>query len=152
MDGDHFSQVVQKNCFTDRTLPVSVSTEALAWLWERRAGAGGLLGGAPGDELPRLLDSRESRARDNDDDLLIESLLALLRGSERFIDSRLVSRFPLPLFGRLLFSDSRLESRVLVTEEPRSRPTRLASLCDVEAELCLEVERDLRESRLSFRR
>lgn len=142
LDNGDFSQLLQKNCFTGRTLPFSdASTDvaARARLWERRAGAGGRRGGAlvvpvAGEDMPRLLlDSSESRARDNEEDLFKESRLELLRGRDRLFrdDSRFVSfapppltplplLLPLPLFlDRLLLpSESRLESRVFDSDLP----------------------------------
>lgn len=97
--------MLQKDCLTGRTLPLSVSTEVTvlrAKLWERRAGAGGLLGGfvlEEGDVLvPWTLlivdDSNESRARDNEEDLFKESRLELLRGKDLFNDSLPLLSFP----------------------------------------------------------
>jgi len=111
LDNGDFSQLLQKNCFTGRTLPFSdASTDvaARARLWERRAGAGGRRGGptfavvvpVAGEDAPRLLlDSSESRARDSEEDLFKESRLELLRGRERLFkdDSRFVSLPPPPL-------------------------------------------------------
>lgn len=129
LDNGDFSQLLQKNCFTGRTLPCSLSTDvaARARLWERRAGAGGRRGGTVpvGEDVPRLLDSSESRARDSEEDLFRESRLELLRGKDRFRDdSRFVSLLPLllplPLLldKLLLPSESRLESRGFDSDLP----------------------------------
>lgn len=138
-------------------MPCSLSTDvaARARLWERRAGAGGRLGGAVpvvGEDVPRLLDSSESRARDSEEDLFRESRLELLRGKDRFRDdSRFVSLLllppplllllwllplppptlllPLPLLldKLLLPSESRLESRAFDSDLPPPWLSRLES-------------------------
>lgn len=149
LDNGDFSQLLQKNCFTGRTLPFSdASTDvaARARLWERRAGAGGRRGGAlvvpvADEAVPRLLlDSSESRARDSEEDLFKESRLELLRGRDRLFkdDSRFVSLLPPPtlplllplptLLDRLLLpSDSRLESRGFDNDLPPQWLSRLES-------------------------
>lgn len=149
LDNGDFSQLLQKNCFTGRTLPFSdASTDvaARARLWERRAGAGGRRGGAlvvpvADEDVPRLLlDSSESRARDSEEDLFKESRLELLRGRDRLFkdDSRFISLLPPPtlllllplppLLDRLLLpSDSRLESRGFDNDLPPPWLSRLES-------------------------
>lgn len=139
LDNGDFSQLLQKNCFTGRTLPCSLSTDvaARAMLWERRAGAGGRRGGAVpvGEDVPRLLDSSESRARDSEEDLFKESRLELLRGRDRFRDDSrfasllllpplvlLLPLFPLLLDKLLLPSESRLESRGFDSDLPPPPP------------------------------
>lgn len=130
-----------------RTLPFSdASTDvdaARAKLWERRAGAGGRRGGAlvpvVGEDVLRLLlDSSESRARDNEEDLFKESRLELLRGRDRLFkdDSRfsllllpptLLLLLPPPLERLLLPSESRLESRGFDNDLPPPWLSRLES-------------------------
>lgn len=151
LDNGDFSQLLQKNCLTGRTLPFSdASTDvaARARLWERRAGAGGRRGGTlvVGEGVPRLLDSNESRARDSEEDLFRESRLELLRGRDRLLrdDSRFASLLPpppplppppllllLPLppfLDRLLLpSESRLESRAFDNDLPPPWLSRLES-------------------------
>lgn len=151
LDNGDFSQLLQKNCFTGRTLPFSdASTDvaARARLWERRAGAGGRLGGptfavvVAGEDAPRLLlDSSESRARDSEEDLFRESRLELLRGKERLFkdDSRFGSLPPpvplalllpllMPFLDKLLLpSESRLESRSFDSDLPPPWLSRLES-------------------------
>lgn len=151
LDNGDFSQLLQKNCFTGRTLPFSdASTDvaARARLWERRAGAGGRRGGVlvVGEDVLRLLlDSNESRARDSEEDLFRESRLELLRGKDRLFrdDSRFASLLPppplppplllllLPLppfLDRLLLpSESRLESRAFDNDLPPPWLSRLES-------------------------
>ena len=147
MESGDFSSC-QKDSFTGRTLPVSVSTEARARLWDRRAGADGRRGGVTGEELPRWLDSSESLARESKDDLFRESLLELLRGKDLLRESLPASLFVVPLvlsdvLDRLLFKDSRLVSRVL---EEKVLPVRLSRL----ESLVVRVVSDFKDSLLSF--
>ena len=144
----------QKESFEGRTLPVSVSTDARARLWERRAGAGGRRGGVPGGILlllfGLLFDSSESRARDKEEDLLSESRLELLlRGNDRFKDSLLAS-FP-ALFCRLcLFNDSRLESLAVPRDSEVFVPVLLSRLESLGGLVVNDLSDDFSDSRLSF--